>query len=129
MPVLEANELAADANELASYWFLAEARFVDLILGILHESLSVGADDQGFEPHSSHRFEQWLDPVGFFELAFFGVERNDVIEVYLLALAGLYREALVEVGDEEQAGLLRSRPKRHGRFIVANDYMRTRKWN
>ena len=57
MPVLEASELAADANELASYWFLAEARFVDLILGILHESLSVGADDQGFEPHSSHRFE------------------------------------------------------------------------
>jgi hypothetical protein len=45
VPVLDANELAADANELASYWFLAEARFVDLILGILHESLSVGADD------------------------------------------------------------------------------------
>jgi hypothetical protein len=57
VPVLDAKVLAAEANELASYWFFAEARFVDLILGILHESLSVGADDQGFEPHSSYRFE------------------------------------------------------------------------
>ena len=55
--MLDAKVLAAEANELASYWFFAEARFVDLILGILHESLSVGADDQGFEPHSSYRFE------------------------------------------------------------------------
>jgi hypothetical protein len=44
MPVLEAHELAAKANELASYWLLVETRFVDLILVILHESLSVGAD-------------------------------------------------------------------------------------
>ena len=42
--MLDAKVLAADANELASYWFLVEARFVDLILVILHESLSVGAD-------------------------------------------------------------------------------------
>ena len=55
--MLDAKVLAPEANELASYWFLAETRFVDLIFGILHESLSVGADDQGFEPHSSHRFE------------------------------------------------------------------------
>ena len=44
MSVLEAHELAAEANELASYWLLVETRFVDLILLILHESLSVGAD-------------------------------------------------------------------------------------
>ena len=55
--MLDAKVLAADANELASYWLLVETRFVDLNFGILHESLSVGADDQGFEPHSSHRFE------------------------------------------------------------------------
>ena len=79
--MLDAKVLAAEANELASYWFLAETRFVDLILEILHESLSVGADDQGFEPHSSHRFEQRLHPVGLFKVAFFCVERNDVTEV------------------------------------------------
>jgi hypothetical protein len=53
MSVLEAHELAAEANELTSYCLLVETRFVDLILVILHELLSVGADDQGFEPHSS----------------------------------------------------------------------------
>ena len=40
-----------------------------------------------------------MHPICFFEVAFFGVKRNDVIEVYLLVIANLHREALVEVCD------------------------------